>query len=58
MNKTSKLTGNAPKKLTVADLKKVIGGGTGDHTGLTVEGAVVEDVAGNKASGLQQAKAG
>lgn len=50
MNKNQKLTDRAPKKLTIEDLKRVIGG-TANLVDPTVEGDVVEDTGGNKAAG-------
>ena len=51
MNKNTKPTRSAAKKLTVEDLKRVIGG-LGNHLmEPTVEGTEVEDTNGNKATG-------
>jgi hypothetical protein len=49
-DKNNKLTDRAPKKLTVEDLKRVIGG-LGDLVEDTVEGDTVEDPNGAKATG-------
>jgi hypothetical protein len=48
MNKNKKPTDSAPKKLTVEDLKRVIGGNRAQPT---VEGNEVEDSSNSKASG-------
>ena len=50
MNKNNKPTNHASKKLTVEDLKRVIGG-TANLVALTVEGTEVEDSNGAKGSG-------
>lgn len=51
MNKNKKPTSSAAKKLTVEDLKQVIGG-LGNHLlDPTVEGSEVEDAGGSKGSG-------
>lgn len=50
MNKNNKPTNRAPKKLTVADLKQVIGG-LANRLDPTVEGTEVEDTSGNNGTG-------
>ena len=50
MNKNQKPTSSAAKKLTVADLKRVIGG-LANPLDPIVEGNNVEDTDGNKAGG-------
>lgn len=51
MNKNQKPTSSAAKKLTVEDLKRVIGGVGNNLLEPTVEGSEVEDTSGNKATG-------